>query len=611
LFRPLRRRLAPIGRKNRAKVIDRTALAMSIPTMTSWVTRGIRCGLLLLGTGMIMSAPGLAQPRMTPAAQSYSRAPAQANSGYELRGYLRALAANPNSLEALIGAGRSALASGDAEASLSFYGRADQISPRNARAKAGMAAALAHLGQPQTSISLFAQAVALGAPEGEIADDRGLAFDMAGDPSRAQRDYAVAMRYRDEPALRRRMALSLAISGQREAALRLIDAQLRRNDRAAWRTQAFVLALTGDYAGANLTAQLMMPAGTAQAMAPFFARLPALSAAQKARAVHLGQFPNGGVLSAAGPARAAPADPGALAMAMSGSSGPVAARTGPRVAAAARADAQSPRSTPRRRPDTIIDSSDPYNLRNRSAAVPRQQTPAPQSATSRQPTALQPQSQPPPAVVARWTDTAAASEPAPSLNIQPRPPPITQPLYSPPAQIGSSTAIQSPSPPAPQPSATTSAQPGSIEPLSPSIQMASAESAEAQPSTPAQAMPIRSTLADIAAVINALPLEPHAASTRAPEASFVAHPSRHWVQIAGAANRAGLPAEFARLRGLAPDELARRSAYTTPLRFTNRLLVGPFDSDREAQAFVNQLAARNVAAFAWTSPAGQEIERLQ
>ena len=48
------------------------------------------------------------------------------------------------------------------------------------------------------------------------------------------------------PEVERRLALSLAISGQREAALRVIDGQLRRHDRAAWRTQAFVLALTGD-----------------------------------------------------------------------------------------------------------------------------------------------------------------------------------------------------------------------------------------------------------------------------------------------------------------------------------------------------------------------------
>ena len=113
---------------------------------------------------------------------------------------------------------------GDAEASLGFFARADEVSPRNARVKAGMASAFVQLGQPQAALRLFAEAAALGAPAAEFAADRGLAFDMVGDPARAQQEYVLAMRIRDEPELRRRMALSLAISGQRDAALRLIDA---------------------------------------------------------------------------------------------------------------------------------------------------------------------------------------------------------------------------------------------------------------------------------------------------------------------------------------------------------------------------------------------------
>ena len=41
----------------------------------------------------------------------------------------------------------------------------------------------------------------------------------------------------------------------------MIEPQLRRQDRAAWRTQAFVLALTGDARGASQTAARMMPGG--------------------------------------------------------------------------------------------------------------------------------------------------------------------------------------------------------------------------------------------------------------------------------------------------------------------------------------------------------------
>jgi hypothetical protein len=66
-------------------------------------------------------------------------------------------------------------------------------------------------------------------------------------------------------------------------------------------------------------------------------------------------------------------------------------------------------------------------------------------------------------------------------------------------------------------------------------------------------------------------------------------------------------------RGLllkASAELKGRQPWTTPLRFTNRLLVGPFKTPAEAQAFVNTIGKKGVSAFAWSSEAGQKIEKL-
>ncbi|HEY5713405.1 MAG TPA: SPOR domain-containing protein, partial [Allosphingosinicella sp.] len=180
--------------------------------------------------------------------------PLDSGPGAELRRSLTALASNPNSVAALTDAGRAALGMGDAGAALNFFARADAIAPREWRVKAGMAAALVRSERAREALPLFAQAVQYGGSEADIAGDRGLAWDSIGDPRRAQQDYTLALRRRDDPEVRRRLALSLAISGQREAALRAIDAQLRANDRAAWRTQAFILALTGDAAGAGRTA---------------------------------------------------------------------------------------------------------------------------------------------------------------------------------------------------------------------------------------------------------------------------------------------------------------------------------------------------------------------
>ena len=47
----------------------------------------------------------------------------------------------------------------------------------------------------------------------------------------------------------------------------MIDGQLRASDRAAWRTQAFILALTGDAAGAGQTAR-EIDAGAAPTRSP-------------------------------------------------------------------------------------------------------------------------------------------------------------------------------------------------------------------------------------------------------------------------------------------------------------------------------------------------------
>ena len=550
--------------------------------MMSSKTRWGRRSLLLPVLGIMWPAAAMAQNRaaLPPGAVVQ---PLDQGPGAELRRNLTTLADNPRSVAALNGAGRAALAMGDAEAALGFFERARRVEPRDARAKAGMASALVQLERPRDALPLFAEAAALGAPDAEIAGDRGLAHDMLGDTRSAQSDYAAALRHRDDPELRRRMALSLAISGQRAAALRMIDAQLRAHDRAGWRTQAFILALTGDPAGANRTARTMMPA-IAPEMAPFLARLAGLSPSQKAMAVHFGHFPNGGGTAGAYAGPDSGTDPGALALAEGRPPAePARARSRP---------AEPVGSSTRRRPGGEGERV--------ASLIPRR------NAGEIAPP-VEPRFQPPP----------PESEPAPSF-VQPEP-------------------DAAPPPPEPEP-APAQAEPSRSEP----VETASANSATAgftlvaqgaQPAAPPQAASGQPQpaprLGDLADIVASLPAEEEArAATRPParaaetrpapqratarpRPALPAHPSRHWVQVAGGANRAGLPATFARLRAQAPALLGGRAAFTTPLNQTNRLLVGPFDSARAAQAFVNQLADRDVAAFAWTSPAGQEIERLR
>lgn len=88
------------------------------------------------------------------------------------------------------------------------------------------------------------------------------------------------------------------------------------------------------------------------------------------------------------------------------------------------------------------------------------------------------------------------------------------------------------------------------------------------------------------------------------------HPKRYWVQVAGGANRGDLAKEWKRLVGVAPAAFKGRQGWWTPLNATNRLLTGPFASDKEAQAFVNMLAKQKLSGFSFTSSEGQEVTKL-
>ena len=397
--------------------------------------RLLAAGTILMGAAAASAQTGIVQMPPPPGAMMQSLTP---DHGAELRGYLTTLADNPQNLDALIGAGRAALAMGDPEAALTFLGRADQISPSNYRVKAGMASALAQLGEPEEALRWFAQASATGAPETDIAADRGLARDMIGDPRHAQQDYLIALRRGDDPEVRRRLALSLAISGQREAALRAIDAQLRRNDRAAWRAQAFILALTGDAAGADRTAASVMPPGTAQQMAPFLARLHSLSPAQKAMAVHLGQFPSDGQPRTQIAHFDTSPDPAAVALALGR---PPAINVHVPTARTQVAATPSTTTGTARRRVFEPDPSDRFGLRTASRSEPRRvaedrrpAAPAPPPAQAQTPTPPPPVQ--PPAVASRPAEIAVletrwagapypAQQPAaqPPVAARPAPPP--------------------------------------------------------------------------------------------------------------------------------------------------------------------------------------------
>jgi len=204
---------------------------------------------------------------------------------------VKVLGSSPKNFDALIGAGHAALALGDTMAAAGFFGRAEEVWPASPLPQAGMGAAMALSGEARGALQYFARAVQRGATQSMIGADRGLAYDLMGQHSEAQADYRAALPGKDGDEARRRLALSLAITGKKADALAMLSPLMARGDAAAARTRAFVLALSGDVAGARSAIEVAMPGSSTQ-MGYFFQKLSALRSDQKAAAVNLGMFPD-------------------------------------------------------------------------------------------------------------------------------------------------------------------------------------------------------------------------------------------------------------------------------------------------------------------------------
>ncbi|QNM82538.1 hypothetical protein H8M03_11100 [Sphingomonas sabuli] len=203
------------------------------------------------------------------------------------------LADDPHNFASLIAAGKAALQLGDAQSAAGFFGRAEEINANSPLAQAGMGAALVATGDPQGALTYFNRALQLGASVVSFGCDRGLAFDLLGKQAAAQTDYRAALNGPDRDEARRRLALSLAISGHKTQAMETLQPLVQRRDTGALRVRALALAVSGDIAAANQALNFTMP-GAAARMDPFFRRLPGLTTPQKAAAVHLGIFPGDG-----------------------------------------------------------------------------------------------------------------------------------------------------------------------------------------------------------------------------------------------------------------------------------------------------------------------------
>ena len=264
------------------------------------------CSPLVIGAALVLAVPaGAAQqagavdddtaepaastsiPVVQPTAPSPTRM---------LNAALARLARDPRDMGALLDAGGAALDLGDTDAAIGFLSRAEQVSPGNAGVRARIGIAMLRANQPFEAIRWFDLADQAGFNRAEMATERGLAYDLAGDNTAAQRQYQLAISGLPKESAQsdeaiRRYALSLVIAGDRRGAELLIQPLLERRDRGAWRVRTFIMAIAGQSDEAEGIARATMPADLASAISPYLRYMPRLTPAQQAAAANLGRFP--------------------------------------------------------------------------------------------------------------------------------------------------------------------------------------------------------------------------------------------------------------------------------------------------------------------------------
>ncbi len=593
----------------------------------------------------------------------------------DLNSNLARLASNPRDVSALIGAGEAALALDDPHGAAGFFARADAIESGNGRIKAGLARVMLKLQNPAEALRLFDQAARLGYPDATILTERGLARDMTGDQAGAQRDYQAALaRTPDDAELRRRYAASLGISGQVDAAEKMLEPLLYKSDRAAWRFRAFIYAMNNRQSEAKTIAEQTMPAQLAAAITPYMQKMPYLTAPQKAAAVHFGQFPaqtgtaiaaitptNPPAGAATPPAASSVAAPAQVAQAPTTAPQPArrlsaseqrrqrraAARLARTEGTVARASAarEQPSAQPAATPPRQVAQAQTVQPLP-PAATPRKVQPLPPTTepAPAPPASAPPAPTPPPASASASRPPVVQGPPAPGFESIDNPPPAANPPSDAGAQLNAIALAQASTPAAAPPATQPTPPPTAmVEPTAPASPQPSAEAtrtladiiraidvpdAERRPTVAAvdlneiaamQAKRRAEREAEAAAAAQKAKKEA-AAKAKAEAAAKAKKEAEEKKRLTDNPSRNWLQVGVGQSKSALAftmkrlrgkyDSLAPQDAWTAGWGQTNRLLVGPFASFTRAKELETKLKAAGADAFAWKSDAGEVVEKL-
>ena len=464
----------------------------------------------------------------------------------ELSDALQRLARDGNDVAALLDAGDAAITLGDVAAAIGFFGRAQALTPSDPRISLGLARAYTLSRRPVEALRLYAEAEKGGIPLQSMAADRALAFDLVGDAKSAQELYRLALAGGAGDAVRRHLALSQAISGDKAGFEATLLPLLQQGDNAAFRTRAFGLAILGETDAAIKIARDMMPGPMASRVEPYLKYMTQLTPAQQAAAGALGVFP--------------------------------------RTAAIGQDDAQIAGYTPSAEPQTQARGADASlapsgptlgsQLANntRGSRRERRQERRERRETSR--------TEPVPAQTS--TRAPARSEELPPVSRTTQLPPVQRDSATQPVALGAQPTRPSPPPPPPPP------------PPRENLEDAFADfNLAANGSTAPRAGAVDIRAIDVPRERNEPPPPPI--------------PERHWVQVATGRDISALGFDWRRISRNAQGELGGKSAFTAPWGEANRLLAGPYDSAKEAREVVSRLKAIGVDSFAFTSERGEKV----
>ncbi len=548
----------------------------------------IAAGLSALVTGSVTLA---AQPAEDPNSRAVVQALPPAGVD-DLNIALRQLARDPRDLGALIEAGNASLKLHDIGAAIGFFGRADELSPGNPRVKLGLAGAFVRSERPLEALRLFDEAEQAGTSTAMLAADRGLAYDLVGDPAAAQAQYVQAMAIRQDDELIRRLALSHAISGDRSSFEKVLFPLLVRRDLGAYRTRAFGLAILGDEKEAVSIAETVMPPDLAARMTPYLRYMKRLTKAQQAAAANLGIFPRAAQIGRDDPRIAAYVPTGRAATPIKAADTALAPQgepLGPRPSTASK--------NSRRRPDrqpVVASASSPPSVRE----IPPVKAPQPVQTAS----AVGNQSS-----LAVIVERQQPSGPAPTVATPvveqarqavetAQPVADTSPGFN---QI-QSTAVAEQSQPVPSVAdafAEFRSQTAKGPDLAGAVDITAIKPPREKAEPPAPKPPETKTGTKSAAKPAAKPEPPK-------------NPSRVWVQLATGRDRKALAFDWRRMSKKAPAVLGKVKPFAADWGRTSRLLAGPYDSQKAADKAVALLKKDGFDSFTFTSDDGQAVDPL-